>query len=94
MTLPDRFEWESEDDDEVSEPVLRVMRVLCSRLTDKEFAGFNIVAQLGQNPRGIAGYEKVKDLFTEDDGTQVNIELRKALLIIAQERFPELQDDE
>ncbi|MCP4541174.1 MAG: hypothetical protein GY832_28910 [Chloroflexi bacterium] len=94
MTLPDRFDWESEDDTEVSEPILRVMRVLCSRLTDIEFAGFNTVAQLGENPRGIAGYEKLQPLFTEGNGTRVNKEMRKALLIIAQERFPELQDDE
>ncbi len=33
-------------------------------LTDHELAALNIAMQLGEDPRGVIGFEKVKHLFT------------------------------
>lgn len=57
-------------------------------LTNLELAALNIVAQLNEDPRGrLFDYEKVKGLFTEDNGTRMHVETKMALAIVVNERL-------
>lgn len=58
----------------------KVVHQVCKDLSDLELAVLNNVAQLDQSPynRNFA-YEKVKTLFTEQDGSRMHEETKAAL---------------
>ena len=61
--------------------------MVCDELTDAELAAMNLCAQLGMNPKGRNGYDKAHTLFTEQDGTKMHEETKRALAAVVLERL-------
>jgi len=53
-----------------------------AELTEKEVAALRLRLVLGGDPRNSYGYEKVKHLFTEQGGTAMHDEAKRAFLAI------------
>ena len=58
------------------------------KLTPPEFAALYRAILLNGDVKRVAGYEKVKALFTEADGTQMNQTTWEAFQALFHERFP------
>jgi len=56
-------------------------------LTDVELAALNDVAQTGRDPHAIDSYPQVSDLFTEDNGSRMHRETRRALAAVTLSRL-------
>lgn len=59
----------------------------CERLTDLELAAINNMAQVDWDPQRVSGYEKVKHLFTEANGTRMHGDVKDALASVVLERL-------
>ena len=60
----------------------------CDELTNKELAVLATVATTDQSPRNrLFDYEKVKSLFTQNDGTKMHEETKLALAAIVNYRL-------
>ena len=67
--------------------VYPVVAVACDDLTDGELLALSLAVQLGNDPRGVKGYEKASSLFTANGGTQMHSETKEAFLLVVQERL-------
>lgn len=63
-------------------------KMATDKLTELELAAVNNAAQLGTDPRGVLGYERVKHLFSEQNGTAMHSETKDALARIVLDRLP------
>lgn len=64
-----------------------IMHEATKKLSNIELAALNNVAQIGANPSGINCYQKVKHLFTEDNGTKMHSEQLEELAQIVLNRL-------
>lgn len=65
-----------------------VVAVVCKDLSDIELAVLNNVAQCDFNPKGrLFDYDRVKHLFTEDNGTKMHSETKDALAAVVLRRL-------
>jgi hypothetical protein len=55
------------------------MDIAIQDLTDGELAGLNLTAQFGLDPRGLPHYEKIRHLFTEENGTRMHDQAKETL---------------
>jgi hypothetical protein len=61
------------DDMGSAEDMIRAqVRLLAAKCSAEEIAALNICIQLGGDPTVVIGYEKVRALFTQANGTQVH----------------------
>lgn len=72
----------------IKENILAAVIRTCKELSDIELAALNTIAQLDLDPHNrLFDYEKVKHLFTEENGTQMHTETKIALAAIANIRL-------
>ena len=64
-----------------------IVSLACKNLSDDEVLALNLAAQLGTDPRGVLGYDKVNYLFTEQNGTRMHAETKDALAAVIVQRF-------
>ena len=65
-----------------------VVALICKDLTDIELAVLNNVAQTDSNPKGrLFDYKRVRNLFTEDNGTKMHDETKNALAAVVLRRL-------
>jgi hypothetical protein len=60
--------------------------VTCSKLTDIELNSIYMCALLGMNPDQVGGYDRIKSLFTEDNGTRMHQTTLDALGVVWESR--------
>lgn len=63
------------------------VELACDKLTDLELAAINNIAQCGEDPRHVLGYEKVSHLFTEAGGTKMRASTQDALARVVLQRL-------
>jgi hypothetical protein len=56
-------------------------------LTNAELVALNEIAQMGHDPHSIGSYPQVSDLFTEDNGSRMHRETRRALAAVTLARL-------
>lgn len=64
------------------------VKMMCNQLTDEELNALCMVALMGNDPRHIIGYEKVKSLFTLNEGTKMHATALDAFVLVRNERIP------
>ncbi len=65
-----------------------IVALICKDLSDLELAVLNNVAQTDFNPKGrLFDYERVKHLFTEDNGTRMHDDIKDALAAVVLRRL-------
>lgn len=75
-------------DEKMRQIMAVIVSLTCNELTDIELAVLNNVAQLDQSPHNrLFDYEKVKELFTERDGTRMHEETKIALAAVVIKRL-------
>lgn len=68
-------------------PVRGIVSLACDALTNDELVAIALCAQLGTNPKGVMGYDKVSYLFTKDNGTRMHDGTLAALLDVLAQRM-------
>ena len=61
--------------------------IVTNDLSDADLAALNIAAQLDYEPRNRPWYAQVKSLFTEQDGTRMHAETKRALAAVVLRRI-------
>lgn len=56
-------------------------------LNDNELIAINMLSRTDGNPAGVMGYDKVKEMFTIDDGKRMHQETKDALNRIVADRM-------
>lgn len=74
------------------EDLTRIMqtavRIICDQLNDAELAVLNNVAQMDIDPHGrLFDYAAVSMLFTQDNGTRMHTETKRALAAVVLQRL-------
>lgn len=59
-------------------------KMAMKELTHDELLAMNLCILMGSNPVGRLGYDKIKTLFTEDNGTRMHAETKEAFLSISE----------
>ena len=67
--------------------LMSVISVSCTDLTDREMMALCLSLQLGTDPRQIKGYEKVRELYTEENGTRMHEATKKGFLSLCAARL-------
>ena len=67
--------------------LIPIVGVATADLTEVELIALNEAAQAGRDPHAIGGYPKISDLFTEDGGSHMHRETRRALAAVALSRL-------
>ncbi len=76
------------NEDKMKAVMANIVSIACDKLTDKELAVLNIVAMFDQLPHNrLFDYEKVKSLFTQNDGTKMHEETKIALAVTVNSRL-------
>lgn len=76
------------DADKIHRAMAVLVFLITEDLTDIELAALNNVAQCDFDPHGrVFDYEKVKDLFSERDGTRMHEEVKQALATVVMRRL-------
>ncbi len=68
--------------------MIAAVEMTCDELTDAELAVLNNVAMFDQSPHNrLFDYEKVKSLFTQDDGRKMHEETKLVLTAVVTSRL-------
>lgn len=66
----------------MSNYVMIAVQIVVDRLSDEEVMAQRLGLLLGNNPIGTLGYDKVEHLYTEQQGTKMHEETKRAFLAI------------
>lgn len=76
------------DEQEMKQTIIISVDMITEQLTDLELAVLNNVGQLDMDPRGrVFDYDKVKALFTINNGTRMHEETKAALAAVINQRL-------
>lgn len=68
--------------------VVASVSIVCDDLTDVELSAMYMAMSWNTgSPKGVYGYEKMKSLFTENDGTKMHELTRNAFLNYCNKKF-------
>jgi hypothetical protein len=67
--------------------ILITTKIVTDRLSDGELAALYLAASWGSDPRGVAGYDTARSLFTEEHGTRMHSATLLALASIVNDRL-------
>lgn len=74
---------------EVHEAIISSARLVADELSTTELISLCLAAQLEVDPQRVAGYDKARALFAEEDGMRMHSATRDALIMIMNERLEE-----
>lgn len=76
------------NEQQIKQIMTNTVGLICAELTDAELAVLNLTVLMDGDPHGrLFDYDKVKSLFTQDNGTKMHEETKEALTRIVNSRL-------